>query len=101
MKWQEFVKDYLTFTRKERIGVLVIAGLILFTLFLPDLLSKPKIRKPTQADSLWIAAVKKLEIKDSTSFSNDEQNDSNDNVFAYQFDKTKGSYGEVFLKHPE
>jgi len=36
MKWQEFIKDYLNFSRKERIAVIIIACMILLVFLLPD-----------------------------------------------------------------
>ena len=54
--------EYFTFTRKERIGSIVLIGLIIFVWFLPPLF---KILNPVHqiiaADTSWIAAVKQLE----------------------------------------
>jgi competence protein ComEA len=104
LKWDEFIKDYLTFTRKERIAVLLISGLIVIILFLPDIVSKSSNKNLTQIDTVWMAAVKKLEIKDSNNYlpkSNDEE------TYTYQFDKTKSNYyesnasrGELFYFDP-
>lgn len=94
MKWQEFVKDYLTFTRKERIGILVITGLILLSFFLPGMVSRLTKSRPIQTDSTWITAVRKLEIKDSDFSNNHDQEQENDEAYTYQFDKTKNSYND-------
>lgn len=40
-KWQQFFRDYLSFTKKERIGLMGLLFLILFIYFLPQLFSKP------------------------------------------------------------
>jgi competence ComEA-like helix-hairpin-helix protein len=94
LKWREFTRDYLAFTRKERIGTLIVVGLILFTLFLPDILSKTARNHPTQMDTAWMAAVKKLEIKVPDSSGDYYPKNDDENVYAYQYDKSKGSYNE-------
>lgn len=107
MKWREFLRDYLAFTRKDRIGILIVVGLILFTLFLPDILSKKSGNRPTQMDTAWIAAVKKLEIKVPDSSSDYYQKSEQESAYAYQYDKRKSSYienvtqkGELFYFDP-
>ncbi|HEU5166107.1 MAG TPA: helix-hairpin-helix domain-containing protein [Chitinophagaceae bacterium] len=107
MKWREFIRDYLTFTRKERIGILVIVGVILFTLFLPDILSKTSRSRPIQIDTAWMSAVKKLEIKVPDSSTDYDQKNEDENAYAYQFDKRKNSHnenaiikGELFYFNP-
>ena len=108
MKWSEFAKDYLTFTRKERIGILVIVGLILFTLFLPDVLKETSNNNRTQIDTAWIAAVKKIEIKKTDSLDDHFPTKNNDeDSYAYQYDRKKSNYhktniskGELFYFDP-
>lgn len=99
VKWNEFVNDYLNFTRKERIGILIVAVFILIIYFLPTVLPSSVSSNPSQPDTAWIAAVKKLEIKDS-SFSNDEyKNDDDGNSYAYQYDRKKSnSYENNVIK---
>jgi len=94
LKWSEFIKDYLTFTRKDRIGTLIIVGIILFTLFLPDILSKKARNHPTQIDTAWMAAVKKLEIKVPDSSVDYFQKKDDENSYAYQYDRTKSNHYE-------
>lgn len=94
MKWNEFAKDYLAFTRKERIGILVIIGIILFTLFLPELVSTSTSKDAIQTDTAWMAAVKKLEIKVSDSAGDYFQKNDVENASAYQYDERKSSYNE-------
>ena len=96
----QFVKDYLNFTRKERIGILVIAGIILLILFLPNILSKPVTNAPTQMDSAWIVAVKKLEIKAPDSSIDAYQKTYDENAFAYQYDKNPIEKGELSYFDP-
>jgi len=94
LKWGEFIKDYLTFTRKERIGILVIVGLILFILFLPGILNRSSENNFTQIDTAWMAAVKKLEIKNPDSSGDYYQKIETENAYAYQYDKRKSSYND-------
>ena len=93
MKWQEFVKDYLTFTRKERIGILVIILLILLIVFLPEIVSNKTNSKPVSIDTAWVVELKQLEKKKGEtnkpqSFQNDDENTG------YQYDRTKNKYQE-------
>jgi hypothetical protein len=69
-------------------------GLILFTLFLPDILSKTAKNRPTQMDTAWMAAVKKLEIKIPDTSNDHYQKSDQENAYAYQYDKRKSSYNE-------
>ena len=107
MKWGEFIRDYLVFTRKDRIGILIVVGLILFTLFLPHILSKTAKNGPTQMDTAWMATVKRSEIKVQDSSVDQYQKNDNENTYAYQYDKRKSSYkenatpkGELFYFDP-
>ena len=107
VNWNQFVKDYLAFTLKERIGILVIASIILFTLFLPDILTKPLGNTNTKMDTAWMAAVKKLEIKVPDTSADHYQKNNEENAYAYQYDKRKSNYkggdlvkGELFYFDP-
>lgn len=106
MKWKEFVMDYLTFTRKDRIGVLLVVVLILIVFFLPKFFSHGGSSKPDNPDTAWIAAMKRLEQKepenDEKQFSRQNSNDEN---YAYQYDHSKSNYydqpkGELFYFDP-
>lgn len=93
MKWQEFVSDYLTFTRKERIGIVVITILILIIIFLPKVALNRKSSKPVPIDTSWAAEIKKLEKKESeTNKSQFSQDD--DETASYQYDHSKNNYPE-------
>ena len=67
MKWKEFVSDYFTFTRKERIaypGNCLMLVIFVFS-FTEIIFNKTACRPTVAADTAWIAAAKKLEIKES------------------------------------
>jgi competence protein ComEA len=94
LKWSEFLKDYLTFNRKERIGILTVVGVILFTLFLPDILSKTTSNRPIRMDTTWMGAVKRSEIKVQDSSEDHYQKNDSEDAYTYQYDKRKSSYNE-------
>lgn len=63
MKMKEKLAGYLTLSRKERTGVILL-GLIITSLFLlPPLLPVADPPPASQADTAWIVAMKKLEQK--------------------------------------
>jgi competence ComEA-like helix-hairpin-helix protein len=101
VSWDQFVKDYLSFTRKERIGILVIVGLILFTLFLPGILKRSSSNNVVPLDTAWMAAVRKLEIKVADSLGDHDQKNNDDDAYVYQYDKKKSNYYETNMSKGE
>jgi competence protein ComEA len=106
MGWKQFVKDYLVFTRKERIAVIVVTGVMIVVLLAPSVSSRTKSYTPTKADTAWINTVKSLEIKDGDSLYKDSR-ENDDNDYAYQYDRSKSIYsndpkpkGELFYFDP-
>ncbi|HMU48053.1 MAG TPA: helix-hairpin-helix domain-containing protein [Chitinophagaceae bacterium] len=104
MKWREFVADYLTFSKRDRIAIISILVLVLSIFFLPMAISNSAKVKGTRIDTAWTNAIKKLdEIRDSNSFTihgGDENNSNN-----YQYDQSKSAYsqmsdGELFYFDP-
>jgi len=94
MKWQEFMKDYLSFTRKDRIGILIISGLMVIVFFLPQVFSRSSKKRDIQLDTAWLSAVKKLEIKGTDPSTNYDQESEEENVNTYQFDRPKDKYSK-------
>ena len=95
------------FSRKERIGILIVIGIILFSLFLPGILKRSSSSKPVPMDTTWMAAVKRLEIKDSNLSNDDYRKADDENAYAYQYDRKKSNYiesnsikGELFSFDP-
>jgi competence ComEA-like helix-hairpin-helix protein len=104
MNWKEFVSDYLTFTRRDRIAIIAIILLIAIVFFLPKAISNSSSSKPANTDTAWIAAMKRIEQKESD---NNQQFNQyhNDNSSAYQFDRPINNYyskskGELFFFDP-
>lgn len=95
------------FSRKERIGVLVVAAIIVFSLFIPGITRRSSNNNSVPTDTTWIAAIKKLEIKDSSLSNDDYRRDDNENAYSYQYDRKKNNYfesnsikGELFAFDP-
>lgn len=104
MRWNVIVKDYLTFTKKERIGIVIIVLLITGIFFLPKAFIR-NTRTIPAADTSWIAALKKLESTDSSNDYVQTYNYDNDNNSSYyQYDRTNGNSreqkGELFYFDP-
>ena len=104
MKWKEFATDYLSFTKRDRIGIIVILIIILAIFFLPKAFSSSSNSRPTTTDTAWITVMKKLEQKETD---NDQQyskyNEGNSD--SYQYDRPASNYynkpkGELFYFDP-
>ena len=74
-------------------------GLILFSLFVPNIINRSFGKKSIQADTSWIAAVKRLEIRDSNFSDNDRHGE--ENTYAYQYDRKKSNYYETSIAKGE
>ena len=105
MQWKEFTADYLSFTRSDRIGIIVVVLVVVAVFFLPKALSHSSNSKPAMADTAWIASMKRLEKKEIDNDSQyKEYND--DNSTAYQYDRrTNNNYynkpkGQLFYFDP-
>ena len=97
MKWQEFIKDYLTFTRKERIGIIVIISMIIFIFLLPKILSPFSSSASFKTDTTWISKLKHLELNKET-----PSDDNSDEYYSYQYDRNKVNNvkGDLFYFDP-
>jgi competence ComEA-like helix-hairpin-helix protein len=104
MSWKEFVTDYLTLSRNERIGIMVIACLILGIFILPKTISYTNNPTASTIDTAWMNSLKKLEQKESEN-SLTFQDLNNDNTNSYQYDRSTPDYsrkskGELFFFDP-
>lgn len=105
MKWKEIVTDYLTFTRKEQIGIITILLIIIISIFLPAFYSSHDGTNREIPDTTWMVAARKLEQKHA----GNEKNISDENeghLTAYHYDRSKPNYlnnkpgGELFYFDP-
>jgi len=87
MKWNEAIKDYFTFTRKERIGVIIVLVLVIVVFFLPFFFNEKNAGAINTNDTAWINAIKALETA-----GNPKERDLYENeASAYQFDTSKAN----------
>jgi competence protein ComEA len=106
MNWKEFVTDYLTFTRRDRIGIIVVIVLVLAVFFLPKAFSKSSSNTaPVKADTAWIATMKRLEQKEAENNEQKSGQYNDDNSSSYQYDRSRKNYtgqskGELFYFDP-
>lgn len=105
MSWSKIIADYLTFTRRDRIAVIVILILIVAVFLLPKVIPKTSQKPQTmQPDTAWIAAMKRLEVKTNENEMNPGASENDDNN-SYQYDRRIGHYnagskGELFYFDP-
>jgi competence ComEA-like helix-hairpin-helix protein len=62
MDWRKWITEYFNFTRKDRIGILTLAAIIIIVFFLPHFLAGPATPISTP-DTAWTAKLRELEIK--------------------------------------
>ena len=84
MGWNEAIRDYLTFTRKERIGLILVVILIVVIFFLPMSFSNNIAGDINSIDTAWINSLK---ASGPGKPAEDELND--DEIRAYQFDTSQ------------
>src|SRR5882724_8642033 len=106
MQWKEIVADYFSFTRKDRVAILVIVLLMLIVIFAPVLFSNSSHQKPGTPDTAWMTTVKKLEQKETENSNQPFSDQTNkDDAYSYQYDRSKNnqynqSKGELFYFDP-
>jgi competence protein ComEA len=97
MKWKELLGDYFMFTRKERIGLLVVILVILCIWIFPKV-SKPPRPKTIPPDTSWIIATKQTmtRIKDS----DDQPDKIEELVYKPMNELSSASKGQLFYFDP-
>lgn len=99
MTAKNFIKDYLHFTRKERIGVvfllLILVTIILFPSFIPEKANNV----PISTDTDWAKLMKSLDSKSA------KENSTEENIGSYTYEKSTDTYtapakGELFFFDP-
>lgn len=98
MNWKDFVKDYLRFTKRDRIGILCILGLVGIVFLLPRLFAKDKKELALIEDSVLANAIDTLETKSSKA---KEYPTDNNTVYQYEASQSNNfSKGELFEFDP-
>lgn len=62
MSFKDFINDYLSFTRKERIGVLCLIFLLLLVTYLPKIAQNKSTKVDTKIDTSWMTLAENLKI---------------------------------------
>src|SRR6185369_12652448 len=100
MIWKDLAKDYLAFSRKERIGIIAIILLIFFIWLSPQILlsHRPKMSAP---DSGLARLADKLKPKPAEMKKDEETQDENSNAPAFEKSlDSKGEKAELFNFDP-
>ena len=105
MQWKEFVADYLSFTKRDRVGIIVVILVVTAVFFLPKIFSATAEAKTVPADTAWVIAMKKLEQKDTTTDDQRYRQYNDENSSAYHYDRSANNYysktkGQLFYFDP-
>lgn len=95
MSWQNFAKEYLTFTKKDRIGILALLFLVAVIYLLPKVFSKSTTAGFITTDSTILKAIDTADL--ASSFSKEEEDEIGD---PYQPTKTSYAKAELFPFDP-
>ncbi len=96
MNWKQFCDDYLAFSRRDRIGTLVLLVIIVAVLFLPALIAPKASPGPAAADTAWMASISRIQENAPGSLQTAYNAPSYyNNPSAYQFDRSVNSYGST------
>lgn len=88
MKSKKVLDDYLTFSKKDRIGATIVMLILSFIFLSPKLFNKRNHTQSSNNDTAWIQSLKKIEIKQDNADSLKEDDDAASN---YQYDRSKSS----------
>jgi len=88
VSWKKLAADYLTFTRKERLGLLVIITIILGVWIFPRIAASRK-SKPLTTDTSWMSAATRL-LKQTNA--DKELKLAEENIDALTYDKPANAY---------
>lgn len=102
MKIKEFIRDYFRFSRRDRIGLVVLLVILAAVFFLPVVLPTSPGKSNTPADTSWTAAARRLE-QHHPSDKLAERNDVSSPYYRYDhtdYQQNKGRQGELFYFNP-
>ncbi len=90
MSWKDIVKDYLTFSYKERIGIITVLIITIVVIFLPSYFQNLNNSDQTTIDTTWMGAMQKLEHKEiSNARPASEENDID--LASLQYDRSENN----------
>lgn len=103
--WKKIITDYFTFTRKDRIAILVLIALMVFVLLAPAVVEKTFSKSPATPDTAWVTSIKRLELKDEDNTDRVTGQTNQENSSYYQYDRSDKAYfnrpkGELFYFDP-
>lgn len=84
--WKQFVKDYLQFSRKDRVAVLVLLSLIFIILLLPAIWP---VRRPQQPSAQQIAGIKEQADRLNKETPKDTAEGNDNYNFHHRYDHVK------------
>jgi competence ComEA-like helix-hairpin-helix protein len=96
-KWQRFHTDYLSFTKKERIGIIALLLVVVTFYLLPFLLAKKQAVVSIETDSELIKAIDSLQARQTS------ENEGEESVASYAFEPSKTDFSakaELFVFDP-
>ncbi|HVG39967.1 MAG TPA: helix-hairpin-helix domain-containing protein [Chitinophagaceae bacterium] len=100
MDWKNVVKDYLFFSKKDRIGLFCALGIIFLIILMLQFSVKSKTTKSITNDTLFVSAIDTLQqrgAKSTNRYNNDAYNSA-----SYQYDSKPSDFtkGELFKFDP-
>jgi competence protein ComEA len=99
MKWRQFVEDYLTFSKKDRIGLLCIITIVSLTAVIPVIFNnhEPLSIKET---NLLSVTIDTLNSKQTRQYVYEENEDNRTSDYQYETSVKYSTTKEVFLFDP-
>jgi len=92
MSLKHTLKESLTFSKKERIGIIFLVPAIVIIAFLPFFQTQPEEAKLSSTDSVWLANANNLQEKNISESSGLTDDPSMPVTTSFHIDKTGGSY---------
>jgi competence protein ComEA len=92
LNWKKSIPSFLAFTRKDRIGILLLLTIILLFLFSGSILPSARPTADFFADSAWIAALRKLEIGEAVQKEFAYKQHDDDALAIHPYEKTVSRY---------
>lgn len=92
MNWKENVAEYFSFSRRDRIAILVITGLMAAVFLSPHFFNSGASQSHPIADTTWISALKNLEIRETSTNNRSFSANNQYETASYMYDRPHNSY---------